>query len=90
MEILPSEYQQIELSRSEKIFVRNVMSSERFGYLLIKTNPAMLKNESMHTLVCSDGVIFFKFFEGFSDPSQFGFAIPMLIDISLERRIYAD
>lgn len=37
MEILPSEYQQIELSRSEKIFVRNVMSSERFGYLLIKT-----------------------------------------------------
>lgn len=80
MEILPSEYQQIELSRSEKIFVRNVMSSERFGYLLIKTNPAMLKNESMHTLVCSDGVIFFKFFEGFSDPSQFGFAIPMLID----------
>ena len=56
------------------------MSSERFGYLLIKTNPAMLKNESMHTLVCSDGVIFFKFFEGFSDPSQFGFAIPMLID----------
>lgn len=80
MEILPSEYQQIELSRNEKIFVRNVMSSERFGYLLIKTNPAMLKNESMHTLVCSDGVIFFKFFEGFSDPSQFGFAIPMLID----------
>ena len=65
MEILPSEYQQIELSRSEKIFVRNVISSERFGYLLIKTNPAMLKNEIMHTLVCSDGVIFFKFFEGF-------------------------
>lgn len=41
MEILPSEYQQIELSRSEKIFVRNVMSSERFGYLLIKTNDAL-------------------------------------------------
>ena len=52
MEILPSEYQQIELSRSEKIFVRNVMGSERYGYLLIKTNPAMLKNESMHTLEC--------------------------------------
>jgi hypothetical protein len=34
MEIMPSEYQQIELSRSEKIFVRNVMGSERYGYLL--------------------------------------------------------
>ena len=80
MEILPSEYQQIELSRSEKIFVRNVMGSERYGYLLIKTNPAMLKNESMHTLVCSDGVLHFKFFDGINDPANFNFAIPLLID----------
>ena len=80
MEILPSEYQQIELARSEKIFVRNVMSSERYGYLLIKTNPAMLKNESMHTLACADGVVHFKFFEGFNDPANFLFAVPLLID----------
>ena len=78
MEILPSEYQQIDLSRSEKIFVRNVMSNERYGYLLIKTNPAMLKNESIHTLVCSDGVLHFKFFDGFNDPANFFIAIPML------------
>ena len=80
MEILPSEYQQIDLSRNEKIFVRNVMSSEQYGYLLIKTNPAMLKNESMHTLVCSDGILHFKFFEGMNDPANFNFAIPLLID----------
>lgn len=80
MEILPSEYQQIELSRSEKIFVRNMLSSERYGFLLIKTNPAMLKNESMHTLVCSDGVLHFKFFDGINDPANFNFAIPLLID----------
>ena len=70
MEILPSEYQQIELARSEKIFVRNVMSSERYGYLLIKTNPAMLKNESMHTLACADGVVHFESVSLTATPSR--------------------
>ena len=38
MEILPSEYQQIDLSRDEKIFVRNVMSQDVYGLLLLDTN----------------------------------------------------
>lgn len=80
MEILPSEYQQIDLSRNEKIFMRSVMSNEQYGYLLIKTNPAMLSNESIHTLICSDGVLLFKFFEGFNDAANFNIAIPLLID----------
>lgn len=80
MEIMPSEYQRIVLSRSEKIFVRNVMSTEQDGYLFLGTNPAMLSNESMHILVCSDGVLFLKFFEGFKDTTQFGFIMSMLID----------
>lgn len=57
MEILPSEYQQIDLSRNEKIFVRNIMSNDQYGFLLLNTNPAMLPNESMHILICSDGVM---------------------------------
>lgn len=80
MEILPSEYQQIDLSRNEKIFVRNIMSNDQYGFLLLDTNPAMLPNESMHTLICSDGVIFLKFFEGFEDATQFGLIMPMMID----------
>ena len=80
MEIMPSEYQRIALSRSEKIFVRNVMSTEQNGYLLLGTNPAMLSNENMHILVCSDGVLFLKFFEGFKDATQFGLIMSMLID----------
>lgn len=80
MEILPSEYQHNDLSRSEKIFVRNVMSNEQFGFLLLGTNPAMLPNESMHILICSDGVLFLKFFEGFEDAAQFGIIMPMMID----------
>ncbi len=80
MEILPSEYQHIELSRNEKIFVRNVMSNEQYGYLLLGTNPAMLPNESMHILVCSDGILFLKFFEGFEDATKFGIIMPMMIN----------
>lgn len=80
MEILPSEYQQIDLSRNEKIFVRNIMSNDQYGFLLLNTNPAMLPNESMHILICSDGVIFLKFFEGFEDASQFGIIMPMMVN----------
>lgn len=80
MEILPSEYQHIDLKRNEKIFVRNIMSNERYGYLLIDANPAMLPNERMHILVCSEGVLFLRFFEGFEDAAQFGIVVPMLID----------
>lgn len=79
MEILPSEYQHIDLSRNEKIFVRNIMSNDQYGYLLLDTNPAMLPNESMHTLVCSDGVLFLRFFEGFEDATQYGIIMPMMM-----------
>ena len=78
MEIMPSEYQQIDLSRNEKIFVRNIMSNDQYGFLLLNTNPAMLPKESMHTLICSDGVIFLKFFEGFEDATQFDIIMPMM------------
>lgn len=79
MEILPSEYQHIDLSRNEKIFVRNIMSNNQTGYLLLDTNPAMLPNESMHILVCSDGVLFLKFFDGFEDAAQYGIIMPMMM-----------
>lgn len=80
MEILPSEYQHINLSRSEKIFVRNIMSHEEYGYLLLDTNPAMLQKESIHVLVCSGGVLFLKFFDGLVDPLKFGAVMPMMVN----------
>lgn len=33
MEILPSEYQNIELSRYEKMFVRHAISNDGYGFL---------------------------------------------------------
>ena len=80
MEIMPSDYQQIALSRNEKIFVRNIISNDQYGFLILNTNPAMLPNESIHILICSGGVILLKFFEGFEDASQFSIIMPMLID----------
>lgn len=72
MEILPSEYQNIELSRYEKMFVRHAISNDGYGFLLLKVNPTMIENESMNVLISSRGVVFFKFFEDFSDASLFG------------------
>ncbi len=72
MEILPSEYQSIELSRYEKMFVRHAISNDGYGFLLLKVNPTMIENESMNVAITSRGVVFFKFFEDFSDPSLFG------------------
>ena len=36
MEIFPSEYQSIELSRYEKMFVRHAISADGYGFLLLK------------------------------------------------------
>lgn len=72
MEILPSEYQNIELSRYEKMFVRHAISYDGYGFLLLKVNPTMIENESMNVVITSRGVVFLKFFEDFTDVSLFG------------------
>lgn len=72
MEILPSEYQNIDLSRYEKMFVRHAISNDGYGFLLLNVNPTMIENESMNVVITSRGVVFFKFFEDFSDASLFG------------------
>ena len=72
MEILPSEYQNVELSRYEKMFVRHAISYNGYGFLLLKVNPTMIENESMNVVITSRGVVFLKFFEDFTDASLFG------------------
>lgn len=72
MEILPSEYQNIDLTRYEKLFIRHANSCNEYGYLLLKVNPTTMKNDSMNVVICSRGVIFCKFIDGFCDASLFG------------------
>lgn len=71
MEILPSEYQSIGLSRYEKMFARYAISNDGYGFLLLNVNPSMLENESMNVVITSRGIVFFKFFEHFSEVSLF-------------------
>ena len=81
MEILPSEYQNIDLSRHEKIFVRHAISNDGYGFLLLHVNPTMIENESMNVLIVSRGIIFFKFFEEFSEASLFGVTMPSYVQL---------
>lgn len=75
MEILPSEYQNINLSRYEKMFVRHAISNGKYGFLLLKINPTMLENDSMNVVIASRGVVFFKFFDNISDAALFQIAM---------------
>lgn len=61
MEIYPSEYQQLELNRYEKIFVRHASNDENYGLVLLKINPAMLSGEYLHAVIMSQGVVLCKF-----------------------------
>lgn len=71
MEIFPSEYQSIDLSRYEKLFVRHALSSNEYGFVLLKVNPAMISGESLDVVICSRGVLFCKFFDELSDVAVF-------------------
>ncbi len=71
MEILPSEYQQLELYRSEKMFVRYAESCEDFGYVFLNTNPALIENEKQNIVITKDGVLILKFFDEFNDANMF-------------------
>lgn len=55
MEIYPSEYQQLELNRYEKVFVRHASNDENYGIILLKINPAMLSGEYSHAVITSQG-----------------------------------
>lgn len=61
MEIYPSEYQQLELNRYEKVFVRHASNDENYGLILLKINPAMLSGEYSHAVITSHGVVLCKF-----------------------------
>lgn len=71
MEVFPSEYQSLDLTRYEKLFIRHSLSSDEYGFLLLRVNPAMQKNDDMDVVVLPQGVILCKFFDAFSDAAQF-------------------
>lgn len=79
MEIYPSEYQQLELNRYEKVFVRHASNDEDYGLLLLKINPAMLSGEYSHAVITSRGVVLCKFLP-LADASLFSVFIGPYMD----------
>ena len=71
MEVFPSEYQSLELSRYEKMFIRHSLSNGEYGFLLLRVNPAMQKGDYMNAVILNQGVILCKFFDTFDDSTQF-------------------
>ena len=63
MEVFPSEYQSLGLTRYEKLFRSHALSSDEYGFLLLRVNPAMQKNDDMDVVVLPQGVILCKFFD---------------------------
>lgn len=71
MEVFPSEYQSLDLTRYEKLFIHHSLSSEEYGFLLLRVNPAMQKNDNMDVVILPQGVVLCKFFDNFNDVTQF-------------------
>lgn len=63
MELLPSEYQSLDLNRHEKVFIRHACNScEDFGFVLLKINPATIVGEYVHAVILNKGLLFLRFY----------------------------
>lgn len=72
MNILPEQYSNLKLSRSEKLFVTYLKNRvEGFSYLLLKINPACIESEELNGLIINNGILMFKFFESLNDVNLF-------------------
>lgn len=71
MEIFPSERQSLELNRYEKIFATQAEKSEKYGFTMLRVNPAMEKGEFLTIVITTKGVICCKFFEDYDDGNLF-------------------
>ena len=62
MELLPSEYQSLELNRYEKMFIRHANNcSEDFGFVILKINPATIVGEYVHAVILNKGLLILRF-----------------------------
>lgn len=81
MEIYPSEYQQLDLNRYEKVFVRYASNEDAYGMVLLKINPAMLSGEYSHAVITAAGIVLCKFLP-LSDAAMFSvFIAPYMTGI---------
>ena len=80
MDSLPSEYKDLELSKSEKIIIRSILSQDKYGFLIINANPSMMENDLMHIVITTCGVLLIKPLDIISEASLFEFVMKTYID----------
>ena len=52
MEVFPGEYRKIDMTKSEKLFVKySERSKKEFGYCIIHINPALQQGESIDAVI---------------------------------------
>lgn len=79
MEVFPGEYRKIEMTKSEKLFVKySERSQKEFGYCIIHINPALQQGESIDTVIVEDGILFFRFYEELKDANVLSNILPIL------------
>lgn len=79
MEVFPGEYRKLEMTKSEKLFVKySERSKKDFGYCIIHINPALQQGESIDAVVIDDGVLFFRFFEDVKNSNILSQILPIL------------
>ena len=79
MEVFPGEYRKIEMTKSEKLFVKySERSKKEFGYCIIHINPALQQGESIDAVIVKDGILFFRFYEELKDANVLSNILPIL------------
>ena len=63
MDIFPNEYQNLQLNRNEKMFIRYAESCNELGYVFLNTNPSMQEGQISHIVVSKNGVLILHFIE---------------------------
>lgn len=80
MESLPSDYKDLNLSKSEKILIRTILSQEQYGYIIIDANPSMIEDDCMHVLITNNGILMIKQLDMIKDASFFENTMKAYID----------
>ena len=81
MEIYPSDYNQLDLGRSGKLFIRHLLNAEEdFGFYYLSVNPAMLQKAVVNVLITAKGIAVIHIIENMVATDNFQLVFKSLID----------
>lgn len=77
MKVLPEDYRKIDMSRSERLFIRYAERAKvDLGYFLLHINPALQQGEVVDSIIMDEGVLAFRFYE-----MEYNAGFPMMLNV---------